>query len=141
MKELVITIVSLILISCNYSVTENDDELTEFLSAIEASALDINKNIVELNIGYSVIFESTTIEKIGLISKEEVNDDIVTPCIRSIIRSEISNFSKNDIDQINIESVKAKINEQMNSGRIVIGERSLDNCNLAIGLFNITVKN
>ena len=118
--------------------TKNIIETTEFLSALKVTALDLNKNGVELNIGYSIIFESITLNKCRLNCKEEVNDYILMPAIRSVIRSEISNITKDDINLINKENLKAKINEQINSGRIVIDGKKLNNCDFSIGLLSIT---
>ena len=67
-----------------------------------------------------------------------MNDNIVTPILRSIIRTEISQISQNEIDQINQDNLKEKINKQLESTTIIVNDEKLNNGHIYLGMFNIT---
>lgn len=126
------------MLSCNNEQKQDQNQKTEFLSATEISALDLNGQVVRFNVGYSVNYDNTKIKNCGLNNEEEVNDVLVLPCIRSVIRSEISKITENEIDKINRENLKSKINILLEPENLFLNGKSLDKCKVSLRLFSIT---
>ena len=116
MKNLLILFITLTFLNC-----KSQNEFSgQFLSTIEVTAYDLNQNIVEFNIGYTVFFEKTENQNCLVKSKNELNSYIVEPAIRSVIRNTVRNLKETEIGLMDKENIKKEINKYQKQGDITL---------------------
>ncbi|MCX2681056.1 hypothetical protein OOZ15_13975 [Galbibacter sp. EGI 63066] len=134
MKKIIPLFILLILFNCK---SKNEFE-GQFLSAIEVTALNVNENPVDFNIGYTVEFEQVENQDCLVESKEELNSMIIEPTVRSVVRGFIGQLDNNGIKLIDKEDIKGKINKVLSEGDISLNTEKFMDCPLKISMFAIT---
>ena len=113
----------------------------QFLSAIEVTTLDVSRNAVKFNVGYTVEFEQTEHQDCLVESKDELNAILIEPMIRSVIRGYVGKLDNDGIQTIDKEDIKAEINNQLSEGKFSLNAKTLVDCPLKISMFAITRRN
>ncbi|WP_027418099.1 hypothetical protein [Crocinitomix catalasitica] len=135
------------LLNCNYDINKNKastiiaPEPNDHIIIMSIIVLDSLENEVALNISYSIITQTSLLKSYGFNNLEEFDDEVLKPVIRSFIRSEISNISKDSINKIDIEKLKNKLNKQISDGRISFDGKKINSYNFSIGILSIAKQN
>jgi hypothetical protein len=136
-KKIILLFPLLILFNCK---SKNEFE-GQFLSAMEVTTLDINRNSVDFNIAYTVEFLQTEKQDCLVKSKDKLNSMLIEPLIKSVVYGFVAQLNDDEIETINKEDVKAEINKELTEGNITFNSKKFMDCPLRISMFAITKRN
>lgn len=110
-------------------------ELMSYGDKIKMISLDINETVIEITFNYLFSLTDSINEECPCKTINEINDGLVLPEIRSVIRSNISRIEQDLIKDLDINNLKIEISDLVNREFIFNDEEGI--CKIKLERFEI----
>ena len=113
------------------------DIAAEFIVVTDVDVLDADKNEIRFNVAYTVTFLERS-DDCPFETVEDHNFVYIEPIVRSKIRYNIAMLSSAEVEDVDQNSIKSTINDQMENSELSYNGKDVHICQPALKILTLT---